>query len=244
MANRSDYYFTRKLIKGAGKMYFLKMPQLADSGSAPSKLLGSLVEEGDDGLIGQIEYPIPYNAYILEAVLDVMKNDMNIAAHQAINEISLANVSMTTKIDKKISGSGNAPFPGLPIGLGIEVNYKKLKSATIFFGEGTKKLLIPKDLLRKAYEYMADNSDQYDGVFFDDDRMVIDQVLIGKNISMEVESITDFSAGVDAKANAINDLNVGVKYSKLSERKYKYSLSGNKPYLIAVSGSQADKYVD
>lgn len=98
--------------------------------------------------------------------------------------------------------------------------------------------------IRKTYEKMALNTTKYDEVYFDDDRMVVDQVLFAKNMTLTIESKSDFSAGFDAKAQATNELGLGVKYKKLSERSYEYELKRSDPYLIAIGGVQADKYVD
>lgn len=41
----SDYYWSRRLIKGFGKMWFLIVPQEANSSGGGASLLGSVVNE-------------------------------------------------------------------------------------------------------------------------------------------------------------------------------------------------------
>lgn len=240
---RGDYYFSNSVIGGVGRMYFLKIPQLASAGSNPSKLLGSLVVEGDTGIFGEKEWPVPENSFVLGAIISIMTNDFNIPADQAVNSIVLAGASQTLKIDKKIGGSLKAPFPGVPISLGVDIDYSKLVDIVVDLGPGAEKRLIPRDLLIKTYVGMAANSGKYDPALFDNDRMVIDQVLLVKKLGLTVTSEMEFSIGFDAKADAITNLNAGVKYKKLTKKSYKVEIDSADPFIFAVGAVQADKFI-
>lgn len=240
---RGDYYFSNSVLGGVGRMYFLKIPQSAAPGSDPSKLLGSLVIEGDGGIFGGKEWPVPENSFVLGAILSIMTNDFNIPSNQAVNTIILANTAQTLKIDKKIGGSVKAPFPGVPISLGVDIDYSKLVDVTIELGAGAEKRIIPRDLLISTYVKMAVNSNKYDPALFDNDRMVIDQVLLVRKLALTVTSETDFSVGFDAKADAITNLNAGVKYKKLTKKSYKVEIDSSDPFIFAVGAVQADKFI-
>jgi hypothetical protein len=241
---RGDYYFANAVLGGVGRMFFLKIPHSAAAGSDPARLIGSLVREGDGGLIGDKEWPVPENSFILGALLSIMTKDFGIPADQATNSIVLAGTSQSVKIDKKISGNLKAPFPGVPQALGIEIDYSKLTSIIIELGAGAEKRLIPRDLLAKTYRDMAALPGKYDELYFSDDRMVIDQLLLVRKLSLTVTSDVDFSAGIDARAEAINALNAGVNYKKSSKRSYSVEIDSAEPMLFAVGAVQADKFVD
>lgn len=237
-----DWYFSTAVLSGVGRLFFLKVPQDASPGTGPARLLGSFVLEGDGGLFGNSEYPVPQNSYILGAVSDAMKA-IGFPEDQIFNEIGLAGVSQQVKIEKSASVTGEAPFPGAPLSAGIGVSYKRIRSVKMEFGEGSRKRFIPRDLLIEAYRKFAKNSANYPAVFFDDDRMVVDQVLLVKKMALEVTSDSDFSANFDVKAEEMNKAKLGLKYEKKSNRVYKLSLDGTREYLFALSGVEADKFV-
>lgn len=241
---RGDYYFANAVLGGVGRMFFLKIPQRAADGSAPARLIGSLVREGDGGLLGDKEWPVPENSYILGALLTIMTNDFGIPADQATNSIILAGTSQSLKIDKKISGNLKAPFPGVPQSLGIELDYSKLTSITVELGAGAEKRLIPRDILAKTYRDMAALPGKYDELYFSNNRMVIDQMLLVRSLSLSVTSDKDFSVDTDARADAINALGAGVSYKKSSKRTYSVEINSPDPMLFAVGAVQADKFVD
>jgi len=238
-----DFYFSSGIIRGVGRLFFLRVPQVAGDGSAPARLLGSIVREGDGGLFGNSEYPVPENSFILGAVLDAMKKVLQLGDADAVNDIDLAGFSQSLKIEKSAAVNGEVAFPGAPLSAGVGVNYKKIRSVELEFGEGARKRLIPRDLLAEAYRRMADRSSDFPAVFFNDDRMVVDQVLLVRALAITVTSESDFSGNFEAKAAGTNDLNVGVKYERKSSRSYTMTLDGSREYLFGVGGVQADKFV-
>jgi hypothetical protein len=240
---RGDYYFANSVLGGVGRMFFLKIPQNASMGSDPARLIGSLVEEGDDGLLGGKEWPVPENSFILGAVLSIMMNDFGVSSDDATNTLKLAGVSQRLKIDKQIGGSLTAPFPGVPASLGVSVDYKKLVDIVIELGAGAEKHLIPRDLLKSTYQGMAKNSGKYHPALFDNDRMVIDQVLLVRKLALTVTSEKEFSVGFEAQADAINNLKAGVTYKKVTEKSFNVSIDSPDPFLLAVGGVEADKFI-
>ena len=237
-----DWYFSTAVLGGVGKLFFLKVAQDASQGTGPSRLLGSFVLEGDGGLFGNSEYPVPQNSYILGAVATEMKK-LGFPEDQIFDEIGLSGATQQLKIEKTASAGVEAPFPGAPLSAGIGVSYKRIRSVKIEFGAGARKRFIPRDLLIEAYRRFAQKSGDYPPVFFDDDRMVVDQVLLVKELALEVTSDSDFTANFDAKADEMTKAKLGLKYERKSNRVYKLSLDGTREYLFALSAVEADKFV-
>lgn len=239
-----DFYFSSGILGGLGRLFFLRVPHVASTGSAPAQLLGSIVREGDGGLFGNTEYPIPENSFILGAVLAAMKQLLALSDQDAVNDIDLAGFGQSLKVDKSAAVEGEANFPGAPMSAGIGISYKRLRSVEVRFGAGARKRLIPRDLLIEAYRRMARDSGRFPSVFFDSDRMVVDQVLLVRHLDITVQSDADFSANFDLKAQETSRLGIGVTYQRQSSRSYTMSLDGSVEYLFGIGAVQADKFVD
>jgi len=239
-----DFYFSSGILSGLGRLFFLRVPQVADEGSAPARLLGSMVREGDGGLFGNSEYPIPENSFILGAVLASAQKVLDLPITDLVNEIDLAGFTQALKVDKSVAANGEATFPGAPMSAGIGISYKRVRSIEVAFEAGARKRLIPRDLLIEAYRAMAKASGNFPAVFFDNDRMVVDQVLLVREMTITVTSDADFSASFNAKAEETNALNVGVTYTRKSSRSYAMSLDGSRDHLFGVGAVEADKFVD
>ena len=238
-----NYYFSKSVLAGAGKLFFLKIAQDASPNSAPSRLLGSFVNEGDGGLFGGAEYPVPQNSYILEAAVTAMRG-LGYPDDTIFNEISLSGVHQEVKVENSVTASGEAVFPGAPISAGIGVDYKRVRKVVVKLGAGARKRFIPRDILREAYLRFAEDASKYPAVFFNDDRMLVDQVLLVRELELEVTSNTNFSADFEAKAEQMSNLNLGLKYEKKTDKSYTLKLDGAKEYLFALTAVQADKFLD
>ncbi len=245
MASRKDYYFARSAVRGFGRLFFLKVPQRADQDSPAANLLGSMVVEEDYGPFGTKICPRPQNSYRVGIIRDIMKNDLSLSQQEIVNRTNFSGASFSTKISKSLSGSGNAPFP-LALSLGLDVNYSKLRTADVSFGDETFQKHIPTDLLALTYQHIAKNSGDYAdySILMNDDRMVIDRALYSKKFRVIVESETKFDASFEAKAESAADTELGIKYERVSEYKYAYEVDTTTPYLIALGGVEADEYVD
>ena len=241
---RGDYYFSRGLVRGLGKVFFLKVLQEAPDGSPPRRLLGSFVDEIDYGLFSTKSAPGIDHAWDPEYFLKVARTLPGWEGRALVLEASLAGFTQTYKIESKAGGDAKASFPGAPVSVGIEVDYTRLRSATVKMGPGSRKLYIPQDFVLEAYRQFAEDPTSYDRILFKDDNMLVTQILVVRNLSIEVESTSEFSADFQAKATKVNDLGGGIKYSRKNERKYEISVADEKEYLFGIGAVQADKFAD
>ena len=234
-------YFAKAPLRGPGKLHYLVTPQEAPGGSAPRALLGSLVEEIDIGLFSLKEIPGADHVWKREYVLQALRQDPTLAGVDLVEETNLASVSQELKVEKKFKLGVDVPVPGVPASASIGIDYSKIRSVVMSLGTGCVKYYIPEGFLKSGYDYAQKHSDQFDKQLFYDDYMGVSQILIVRKMKVTVESESDFSAGFDAKATEITDLKVGVKYQKISKRKYEIDLDDGKEYLFGLRGVQMDK---
>ncbi len=238
----ADIYFSSGMIKGMGRVFFLRVPQEAPEGSASRRLLGSYVVEIDYGLFKLKEAPGLEHAWQPEYFFTKAAAVADLSGVELRQEASLAGFKQDYNIETKAGLNAKASFPGAPIGAGIELDYSKLKKASITLGPGSKKFYIPRDCIETAYKYFAAHSDQYNKVVFDPHRMLVDQIVIATNPQITVESHSSFGADFEAKATKINDLGGGVTFSRKSDRSYAIAVEDGKQYLFAIGAIQADRF--
>lgn len=239
-----DLYFSRALFKGLGKLYVLKIPQVAGVGSSTRKLLGSYVNEIDRGVWPfKRQIPALNHSWVAEYFLSIASSVPG-NPPKLVEEVELSGFTQTVEIEKSLSGEAKAPFPGVPVSLGIEIDYKLLRKAQLTMGSGSKKFYIPRDIVRKAYRHFALEPSKYEDTVFHSDRMLVDQIVIARDVTLEVESRNEFGVDFDAKATAINDIGGGVEYRRVSERTYKVSIKDGRDYLFAIGGVEADEFTD
>ncbi|MBC2778505.1 hypothetical protein [Parasphingopyxis marina] len=219
----------------------MRVPQEAGTGSAPRRLLGSYVDEIDYGLFSTREAPGIDHAWDPEYFFHIAKALGGNDNRDWVLETALHNVTQEYKIETKAGMDAKGSYPGAPVSAGVEVDYERLRRAKITLGAGSKKYYIPRGYISEAYRAFAEQSDSYPSVVFDDDHMLIDQIVIVQNLALEVESKSEFGAAFEAKAENVNNLGIGVKYTRTSERKYQIEITDGKEYLFGLSGVQADK---
>ena len=238
MSSKAIYY-SKAPLNGAGKLHFLITPQVANEGTAPRALLGSLVEDIGGGLLGK-DVPGFDHVWKREYVLGLMKAIPELAGNDLINETSLASVSQDLKVNKKLAPGISAPIPGVPAVASIEIDYSKIVSIKLTLGAGSRKLYIPTGFLKSAYAYAEANSGKVDPQLFDDDYLAVSQIVLVKKLELSFESTANFSAGFDAKADDVTNMKVGVKYEKTTERKYTVKIDDGNDYLFALRGEQLE----
>ena len=241
---RGDYYFSRGIIQGLGKVFFLKVLQEAPEGSPTRRLLGSFVDEVDYGLFSTKSAPGVDHSWDPEYFLKIARALPGWGERQLVLDATLAGFTQSYKIESKAGVNAKASFPGAPVSAGIEVDYSRLQTATVTMGEGSRKYYIPAAYVPAAYEKFAEHATDYDRILFSDDNMLVTQIVIVKNLTLEVESRTDFSADFQAKATKVSELGGGISYSKKSERKYSISVQDGKDYLFAIGAVEADKFAE
>ena len=238
--SKGDYYFGKSTIPQMGRMFYLRFPIAISEASKADNLLGSLVREGDYGLFK--EYPIPEHSHIPQSVLNAMVALGRYSQADLVQEQELATPVVSVDINKSIGVNGKAPVPGIPVGVGLEINYKKLKSIDVDFGGSAVKRYLAYDAMEECYSIMAKNPDDYPPAFFDNDRMLVDRVVIVKNLSVTVTSKVEFSVELKASLEAANQVGGGVSYKNITERSFMLKLDGTKPYLFGLGAVQADKW--
>lgn len=239
---RGDYYFSQGIVKGLGKVFFLRILQEAAEGSAPRRLLGSFVDEIEYGLFGTKNAPGLEHSWNPEYFLAKARALPGWSENQLVQEAGLAGFSDQYKIETKTGVNAKAAFPGAPVAAGIEVDYSRLSSATVKMGAGSKKLYIPDAFIPAAYKQFKKNPGAYDEILSSKGHMLVNQIVIVRNLSVEVEAKTDFSADFQAKAARVSELGGGISYAKKGERKYSISVNDDKDYLFAISGVEANKF--
>ena len=240
---RGDYYFAQGIVVGLGKLFFLKVLQEAPEGSPPRRLLGSYVDE-IDSFLGLKRAPGLEHSWDPEYFLKVAHALPGWGERQLIQSADLAGFTSEYKVETKAGANANGAFPGAPVSAGIEVDYSKLRTAKVTMGAGSRKLYIPEEYVPAAYETFAKAPGQYDRILFNDDNMLVTQIVIVKNLSVEVESKTEFSAEFEAKATKVENLGGGINYKRTGERKFAISVADGKEYLFGIKGVEADKFAD
>jgi len=240
--SKKNLYFSRGITRGFGKVFFLRVLQEAPAGSPPRRLLGSFVDEVDYGPLSTKSAPALDHAWDPEYFLTIAKAIPGWAQRGLVLETNLAGFSQTYKVAREVGADVKASFPGAPVSAGIEVDYSRLSTATVTMGEGSRKLYIPQEFVPAAYEHFVENSGSYDRVLFDNDLMLVTQIVLVRNLQIEVESKNEFSADFQAKATKVNELGGGIEYTRKTERKYQISVTGEKDYLFGIRGVEADEY--
>jgi hypothetical protein len=210
----SDFYWSRNLIRGLGKMWFpLSLQEAASTGGGES-LLGSVVEELHGGFLGLGSYPAPYHMttpkLILEA-LEKKQSDLSLPA-KLILETSLTVPQQTLTVSKKGSlQAGVGPFPSLPGVFDLNIDYSRMASVNISFGTSTRAKYIPTDFLARLYNSVKGDAakiDKYLAIKIDDN-YIVDQILVANEFSVTFESQEAFDAEFGAKIDYLNTLPAG-----------------------------------
>ena len=141
--SRSDYYFSSGIVKGLGNVFFLRILQEAPVGSAPRRLLGSFVDEIEYGLFGSKSAPGLEHSWNPEYFLTKAKALPDWSQNELVLETGLAGFSDQYKIETKAGADAKASFPGAPVSAGIEVDYSRLKTATVKMGAGPRNITFP-----------------------------------------------------------------------------------------------------
>lgn len=237
---KGDYYFGKSTIPNMGRMFYLRFPIAISEASPADNLLGSIVREGDIGFIN--EYPIPEHSHIPQSLLKAMVALGKYSQADLVQEQELATPAISVDINKSIGVNGKAPVPGVPVGVGLEINYKKLKSIDIDFGGSAVKRYLTYDPMQECYSEMAKRKGDYPPAFFNDDRMLVDRIVIVRNLSITVKSKVEFAVDLKASLDAAQGVGGGVSYNNITDRSFTLKLDGTKPYLFGLGAIQADKW--
>ena len=238
--SRKDYFYGRKHFRGLGRSYFLKVIQLAEEGSSNRRLLGSVVDEIDYGFFGGNEAPKPEHYYDEELIITKMVESGLTDRSEAVIEQELAALEYSLSVKRIAGGDITANFPGLPAEAGLDVDYDNLREVVIKFGEGTKRYYIRRGLFEELYDEF-DGDDTRIHPRMDDDKMMVNSIIVARNFAQTVSFKREAGAEFDARAEELSGLGASLRIKKTSERSYKVKFSGTRDYLIALSGIQWSK---
>lgn len=239
--SKQDYYFGKSVVPNMGSMFYLRYPIAINDGSRADNLLGSLVREGDTFLGSK--YPIPEHSHVPQSVLTAMVALGRYSLDDMLQKADLAAGTVSVDVNKSIGVNGKAPAPGATIGLGLEINYKKVKSIDLDFGGSAEKRYLTFDAMAECYAAMAENAANYPPAFFNNDRMLVDRIAIVRKLSLIITSKVTWDVGFEARLQAANDIGAGVKYTNVTDRSFTLKLDGTTPYLFGIGAVQADKWV-
>ncbi|HPA19477.1 MAG TPA: hypothetical protein PLU30_17150 [Verrucomicrobiae bacterium] len=233
-----SYYIGRDKIDTKGLCFFLKQLQERDASGGGRALLGSIVDYID--ALFQITYVVPASIttpQILLLDLQKRKNDYGIQGDITL-KTSIAAGTATTKLTKKsLFSAGVGPFPSIPLGASLSLDFNRIKSVTYEHGTGSYYEYIPMGYLGKIYSRVKGRPTQEIGGKLLTREAVVVECLFAKNYSVVVESTEKFSSDFAVKLDAFNALpnSTGkVAISKATETTLKAEVSGDTYYLVAL----------
>lgn len=247
----SDFYWSRKLIKGFGRMWFLLVPQEADDNGGGISLLGSVVKEksgsifGRSGLIG-LDYPEPSHMTTPQLILNAISSRRDELGFNTDEEIVLTKefpgLSQTFERKKSMS-AGVENFPSIPATFSID--YSKMESITIEFGENTRLKYIPTGYLGRLKNSVNGDDRAITQDVNIDKEMIVHKILLTDQYSVRFNSMIEFDAGFDAKIEAANLANMGAVNFEVHEtnrRQVAVDVNDGKEYLIALKSIDWDDF--
>jgi hypothetical protein len=242
----SDYYWSRRLIKGFGKMWFLIVPQEANSSGGGASLLGSVVNEitgqfFPDGIglkIIGLDFPEPNQLttpqLLLKAIASQRKSLSLADDEQIVTEVKFPDLNIVfEKSDTLRSGVGN--FPSLPISLSVD--YGRMEKISIQFGANTRKLFIPTGYLSRLKNSVDGDDQKITTDVSIDKETIVHQILLTDRYSVTFESVSAFDSNFEAAANLANTLHAGkisFDLEQSAKKKVTVTVNDGSEYLIAL----------
>lgn len=242
----SRYYFSRKLVKGFGKMRFLINLQEAASSGGGRSLLGSVVKELRSGGflgIGAEHYPMPAHLSTPGMVLGALgarREALELGDESLTLETELRPSAQTLRVTKKDSyQAGLGSFPSLPVNVRLGIDYERMASVEMSFGPSTRLEYIPTGYLSRLYRTLDGDSGKVDpAVAVDvDENAIVDGILLARELSVAFESTSDFDAEFDANLQQINslpELGGKVHVARETRRRVVARIADGPFYLVAL----------
>jgi hypothetical protein len=240
----SDFYWSRNLIRGLGKMWFPLSLQEATSTGGGESLLGSVVEELHGGFLGLQQYPAPYHMATPKLILDALqkrRSALELPAELTLRA-NLAVPQQTLNVTKKASlKTGVGPFPSLPGTFSLDVDYSRMVSVSISFGSNTHIKYIPTDFLSRLYNSVKGDAAKVDKnlAIRIDDNYIVDQILVANEFTVTFESQEEFDAEFQAKLDYLNTLQpvsgqATFTFDQQKKKRVTIQIKGGPDYLLAL----------
>jgi hypothetical protein len=249
----SDYYWAQHLIKGFGKMWFLKVPQEADSSGGGESLLGSVVNElrgglfSSTGLIGK-DFPEPNHLstpQLLLKSIEKHRKDLGIADGELLIQ-AIDYSRQSTEVEKKSTLKvGIGDFPGIPASFSID--YSRMARITVTFGDNTRLKYIPIDYLGRLKKFFKGDDTKVDPAssISIDKETIIHQILLTDEYSIAFESVEEFDSRVEAsvqQANSTNDGKIKFELDQITRKRIVVKVDDGKDYLVALKDIDWDDF--
>jgi hypothetical protein len=247
----ADYYFSDKLIDGMGRMYFLKVLQRAETAGGGEALLGSVVQElTDGGIFGLFgtHYPVPMQLTKPKIVRDFMEGHraaLGLAPTEpVVLQQILAGGQRTVTINGKDGGGvGVGPFPAVPVGLTLDIDYTKMQSVELSFGDAARIEYIPLGYFGRLFQYVAGSADAVEPGGTLKDNYVVDSLLVANNFKVSFHSTDSFSADFKAKVQSL-PVQANVTFHLDDDTVVSAQVSGADAYLVALGVSLWGDFAD
>jgi len=235
-----QFYWARNVVKGFGKMWFPLA--LQEVGDEDQSLLGSVVQELKSGFLGLgSHYPAPYHMTTPGLLLKTLRDRRQELGlpDQIVIETKLSAPAQTMTVAKKAAVKADVgPFPSLPVAANLDIDYSRMSSVTVTFGDETRVRYITTGYLCRLYALVDGDSAEINPAvaIAIDENYIVDQVLLVRNFSVQFTSESEFSAGFGAKLEHVNDAAGGqVSISKTSERTITAKIQDGKIYLAGFT---------
>lgn len=241
----SDYYWSKHLVNGFGRMWFLTIPQEAGSSGGGKSLLGSVVNEhegtifGPTGIIGK-DFPEPNHVttpQIIFKAIEANRNKLDIAPGEPIVQ-EIKYPGLTVEVERKRTIKiGVANFPSLPVSFSID--YSRMNKIIIEFGSNTRKLFIPTAFLTRLKDlYGGDDSKVPGSAGVNIDKeTIVHQLLLTDQYSIVFESTEEFKPQFEAAINTASILytpKIKFELDKSTKKRVTVTVQTGKEYLIAL----------
>lgn len=225
-------------------MFFLRVPQQSDEPTGGSSLLGSIVEEEYETTLGIRHgwYPVPFHVSRPGLIRDwLMRHAEELELpSNPVHEVRLAPTAqvVSVKATGGGSGSGVGPFPAVPAGLGIHLDYSRMSRLELALGQGTRVKHIPFEYMVRMYQHVGGDHKAILPSGYIARANIIDRVLLSREWSIRFESSSDIGSGLAAKLQESVERNpplgLDVRYEKTGERSITATVRSEWDYLMAL----------
>jgi hypothetical protein len=236
------YYLSKRQVTGIGSIFLLN--ELIDAEHGGEALLGAVVQENKS--LFHTDYPVPIlvsEPNIILKKLTEWKDELNITS-EIVETQKIAAGQRSVRIERNKSFQiGLAPFPVIPFNAKFQLDYGRVSSIDILYGDGTMYKYIRKGDLMKLYKKLRGIPDDDMTGRFLEKNSFISLIQLAKNWSVTFESMQTFGAGVDAQIdlfNLDNSLGGGVQLKKTTETKIEAKVSGDIYYVVGLMSTRWD----
>lgn len=236
------YYLAKQNVEGVGGMFISNRLQTAESSGGGKALLGSVVKENKVPF--HKDYPVPLTMFAPRVLINELtnrKDELGIDGDVTVRQ-DIASGHEKIKIEKNNSFSlGLGPFPSIPVNGKFQIDYSKMKSIDITYGDGTYYEYIPQGYMGMLYESLDGEPTQKMGGTILKENAFISLIWLAKEWMIKFESDSTFDFGVDAQISAFNDddaVSGKVKIKKESEFSLEATVSGDTYYLVGLMSTR------